>query len=227
MADHSDASDTTPAGSGSALTPTSGADDRTESRLRAVERAVTGGDARPADVAAGAEATAERERLESRIDDLEERVAELEAATQAVRGYVGSVRAVNREIERRADLALARATSANRAAGAADASGEGDDDVAAGDDRRTRARDATGSSQAGAVPSESALDAALPDDRPSSRGRGDGGKIGGSGDGAVGSGDVGAVSAEHGSGSDSDDDEGESDESVSTTGALDRLRESL
>jgi len=226
VTDHSDASDTTPAESGSVPTPTNGADDRIESRLRAVERAVTGSDARPADVAAGAEATAERERLESRIDDLEERVAELEAATQAVRGYVGSVRAVNREVERRADLALARATTANREAGGADASGECGD-VAAGDDRRTRARDATGSAQAGAVPSESALDAALPDDRPPSRGRADGGKIGDSGDGAAGSGDAGGIGGEHGNGAGSDGRGTDSDEDAWATEALDRLRESL
>lgn len=217
MTDHSDASDTTPAESGSVPTPTNGADDRIESRLRAVERAITGSDARPADVAAGAEATAERERLESRIDDLEERVAELEAATQAVRGYVGSVRAVNREVERRADLALARATTANREADAADAGGESRE-VAAGDDRRTRARDEAGSARAGAVPSESALDAALPDDRPPSRGRADGGKIGGSGGGGRS-----LDSAETGS----DEGGSDGDEDAWATEALDRLRESL
>jgi uncharacterized protein YoxC len=206
VTDHSDASDTTPAESESVPTPTNGADDRIESRLRAVERAVTGSDARPADVAAAAEATAERERLESRIDDLEERVAELEAATQAVRGYVGSVRAVNREVERRADLALARATTANRDAGDADASDEGAG-VSAGDDQGTRPDGAAGSGRTGAVPSESALDAALPDDRPSSRGRG--GKVGESG---------GLDSAAGGSDGDGD---------AWATEALDRLRESL
>ena len=121
------------------------ADDEIEARLRAVERAVTGSETRPADVAAGAEATAERERLESRLDDLEARVAELESATQAIRGYAGAIRAVNREVERRADLALARAAAAGR------------------DSETDAPRPAA---TAGGVPSGVALAAALPDDRP-------------------------------------------------------------
>jgi hypothetical protein len=40
--------------------------------------------------------------------DIESRVAELEAAVEALRGYLGSVQAVNDDVERRADLALAR-----------------------------------------------------------------------------------------------------------------------
>ena len=175
-----------------APTGTNGPDDRIEARLRAVERAVTGSDARPADAAAKAEATAERERLESRLDELEERVAELEAATQAVRGYAGAVRAVNREVERRADLALARATEAERESGR----DVGHSDVDSGVSDRERAD--------GAVPSESALDAALPDDRPTS-----GPRTGNSGrnedGGAADDGDDGAWAAD----------------------ALDRLRESL
>jgi len=156
-------------------TPTgaNGPDERIESRLRAVERAVTGSDARPADAAAGAEATAERERLESRLDDLEERVAELEAATQAVRGYAGAIRAVNREVERRADLALARATQADRGSDGGNCLDGAESDGEPADS---------------AVPSESALDAALPDDRstPGSRMGGDGtdGDAGGGDDGA-------------------------------------------
>jgi len=130
------------------------ADDGIEARLRAVERAVTGEEARPADVAAGAEATAERERLESRLDDLEARVAELESATQAIRGYAGAIRAVNREVERRADLALARATDPGRSGRS-----DGSDPGAGGEE---------------AVPSESALDAALPGDRPAAEPRIDG-----------------------------------------------------
>jgi hypothetical protein len=42
-------------------------------------------------------------------------VSELEAATQALRGYVGNVRAVNRDIEQRADTALAKAESVESA----------------------------------------------------------------------------------------------------------------
>jgi hypothetical protein len=83
-------------------------DDQLEERVATLERAVTDGEG---DVAALTEAavTAERlEALETAAGDLEDRVAELEAATQALRGYVGSVRSVNREVEERADLALSR-----------------------------------------------------------------------------------------------------------------------
>ena len=163
--------------------------DRIEARLSAVERAVTGSDARPADAAAEAEATAERERLESRLDDLEERVAELEAATQAIRGYAGAVRAVNSEVERRADLALARATEAGRESGRDGGSDAPDRDARGGDD------------PGGAAPSESALDAALPDDRPTS-----GPRTGNS---------------------DQNKEDGDSEDNAWATDALDRLRESL
>lgn len=83
-------------------------DDQLEERVAALERAVTDGEG---DAAALAEAavTAERlETLETTVEDLEDRVTELEAATQALRGYVGNVRAVNRGVEERADLALSR-----------------------------------------------------------------------------------------------------------------------
>lgn len=49
--------------------------------------------------------------VESRLGALEDRVAELEATAQALRGYVGNVRSVNREVERRAEAALAKAES--------------------------------------------------------------------------------------------------------------------
>jgi len=128
--------------------------DRFDDRLRAVERALTGSEAAVADLGDEAAAAAEREALGSRVDDLESRVEELEAATQAIRGYVGSIRAVNREVERRADLALARASRAGDEAfdDAADGEERGD---AAGSGSRNRGR-------GGAVPSESALDAAVP-----------------------------------------------------------------
>lgn len=73
-----------------------------EGRLNAVERALT-----------------EDESLDrtDRLDELETRVAELEAAVQALRGYVGSVRAVNDEIETRADRALRKAEALERSLG--------------------------------------------------------------------------------------------------------------
>jgi len=42
-----------------------------------------------------------------RVDDLEDRLAELEAAVQALRGYAGSVRSVNEGVRERADAAAA------------------------------------------------------------------------------------------------------------------------
>jgi hypothetical protein len=82
--------------------------DELDDRLRAVERAVTDGDA---DLAALRDAAALAERLdavEERLDAVEGDVRELDAATQAVRGYVGEVRHVNRTVAERADAALAR-----------------------------------------------------------------------------------------------------------------------
>ncbi|MFQ3318244.1 MAG: hypothetical protein ACI8UR_000402 [Natronomonas sp.] len=77
--------------------------DSVERRLAAVERALT-----------------ENEDIDrtTRLDDLDERVTELEAAVQALRGYVGSVRAVNDDIEHRADLALRKAAALERHVGA-------------------------------------------------------------------------------------------------------------
>lgn len=61
-------------------------------------------------------ATIERqiEDLQAHLEDLDDRVAELEAASQALRGYVGGVRAVNDDVERRADAALAKVESLER-----------------------------------------------------------------------------------------------------------------
>ncbi|WP_418283874.1 DUF7310 family coiled-coil domain-containing protein [Halorubrum sp. DTA46] len=137
-----------------------------EERLSAVERALTGSDATVADIGdEAAAAAAERDALAERLDDLESRVEELEAATQALRGYAGSIRAVNREVERRADLALARASGGGdgRAAGRE----EVDDRIAAGHDDhgshdRHDDRNRGDATDGGAVPSESALDAAVP-----------------------------------------------------------------
>lgn len=86
-------------------------DDRLEARLEAVERALTGGETAVADLEDAAALRAGLAEGNERLDDLEERVTELEAATQALRGYVGNVRQVNEEVERRADAALAKVQS--------------------------------------------------------------------------------------------------------------------
>ena len=91
--------------------------DSLERRLDAVERAL-----------------ADEEPLEraDRLDDLETRVAELEAAVQALRGYVGSVRAVNEDVERRADRAFRKARAVERVVAPTerdDGAGDGPDEA--------------------------------------------------------------------------------------------------
>lgn len=140
--------------------------DRLDERLRAVERAMTGSDATVADLGDDAAAAAERDALASRVADLESRVDELEAATQAIRGYVGSIRAVNREVERRADLALARASRGGDAVRDAELPNEdapGDEGPLA-DESVPGDEDPAGDVHGDAVPSETALDAAVPAD---------------------------------------------------------------
>ncbi|WP_436927858.1 DUF7310 family coiled-coil domain-containing protein [Halosimplex amylolyticum] len=80
-----------------------------EARVDAVERALTDDGTDLTDLRETADAVGEANELASRVDALEDRVDELEAGLQAVRGYAGNVRAVNREVERRASAALAKA----------------------------------------------------------------------------------------------------------------------
>jgi chromosome segregation ATPase len=87
-------------------------DDPLDERLAAVERALTDGDHDLTDLEAASETTARLDALEDEIETLDDRVAELEAATQALRGYVGNVRSVNEDVEQRATLALDKAETA-------------------------------------------------------------------------------------------------------------------
>lgn len=93
-------------------------------RLDAVERAVSDGD--PID-------------HHDRLDELDARVAELEAAVQSIRGYVGTVRATNEEIEHRADIALRKAAALEQQV-ATETAGDGDggDDEPVEHGRRSR-----------------------------------------------------------------------------------------
>ncbi|MFC6836510.1 DUF7310 family coiled-coil domain-containing protein [Halomarina ordinaria] len=75
-------------------------------RVDALERALTDGRDLP-DLAPEADRAARLAAVETRLDDLDDRLADVEAATRAVRGYVGQVRHADREVERRADAALA------------------------------------------------------------------------------------------------------------------------
>ncbi len=83
-------------------------------RLDAVERALTDGETDLAALEDEADLTGRVDALADRLDVVERRVADLEAATQAIRGYVGNVKAVDDEVERRADLALARVETVER-----------------------------------------------------------------------------------------------------------------
>jgi uncharacterized protein (UPF0335 family) len=80
-------------------------------RVEAVERALTDGDGDLTALAEGAAAAERVETLEAEVADLREDVAELSAATQALRGYVGNVRSVNECVEERAETALAAVES--------------------------------------------------------------------------------------------------------------------
>lgn len=88
-------------------------DETLEQRLAAVERALTDGNHDLSALATSGDIAHRLDEVESDLDTLADRVAELEAATQALRGYVGNVRAVNREVERRADAALAAVESSH------------------------------------------------------------------------------------------------------------------
>jgi hypothetical protein len=88
--------------------------DDVEARLEAVERALADGETDLAAVAEAAERERELDELRARIDDLESQFADLAASVQAVRGYVGNVRTVNRDVERRADAALAKVEELER-----------------------------------------------------------------------------------------------------------------
>jgi len=115
-----------------------------DERLRAVERALTDADRDLTDLRTGAELATEVEALADRLEEAEARLDDLDAAAQALRGYVGNVRAVNETVERRADAALAKAESLEREGPAVDrgvcdcerrqSDADGDDGSAAADD---------------------------------------------------------------------------------------------
>lgn len=88
--------------------------DELAARLATVERALSDGDT-PVAQLDDAETIEQRlHTVETAVEDLTDRVAELEAASSALRGYAAGVRAVNEDVERRADLALAKAETIER-----------------------------------------------------------------------------------------------------------------
>jgi len=106
-------------------------EDALERRLEAVERTLADGDHDVEALREAADVRERVERLESTVADLRERADDLDAATQALRGYVGNVRSVNRDVERRADAALA---AVDRLESDADASAPSEGDSASAPD---------------------------------------------------------------------------------------------
>ncbi|WP_251329921.1 DUF7310 family coiled-coil domain-containing protein [Haloplanus pelagicus] len=82
-------------------------DDTLEERVDAIERALTDGHADDGlpDAARMETRLAELDRTAEEVDD---RLSELEATVQALRGFVGGVDAVDESVERRANAAVAR-----------------------------------------------------------------------------------------------------------------------
>ncbi|WP_101296263.1 DUF7310 family coiled-coil domain-containing protein [Halegenticoccus soli] len=123
-------------------------------RLAAVERALIGDERSVDGIADAAERDARLEELTEAVERLDDRVAELEAATMALRGYVGNVRAVNRDVERRADAALAGVEALEAARRGPTRGDEVDefDEVVAG------IRGSSGASAEGSAGSDASLD---------------------------------------------------------------------
>ncbi len=96
--------------------------ERLDRRLRAVERTLTGDDHDLDALQQRGDLARRVEELEEQLDSAQRRIDELEAATQALRGYVGNVRSVNEDVEQRADAAVAAVDrlEARLADGAAD-----------------------------------------------------------------------------------------------------------
>lgn len=88
-----------------------------DDRLHAVERALTDSDRTPESLPEAAALAEQVAEFDERLEDLESRVEELDAGLRAVRGYVGNVRHVNREVERTAEAALAKARALDEGSG--------------------------------------------------------------------------------------------------------------
>lgn len=81
--------------------------DRIEHRLAAVERVVVDGDYDVDQLADQASLRETVEHLETQVTEHEQRLADLEARTESLSGYVGNVQTVNDDVERRAASAVA------------------------------------------------------------------------------------------------------------------------
>jgi hypothetical protein len=131
-------------------------DDALRERVEALERAVTDGEHDLSAVADEADALDRLDRLESQVTALEDQVEDLQAATQALRGYVGNVRSVNTEVEQRADAALAKAESLEqRLSGGADSQRSRADDGQVSPDRSVKSTPDGSSTDSGTAVTQS------------------------------------------------------------------------
>ncbi|WP_225333608.1 DUF7310 family coiled-coil domain-containing protein [Halomicrobium urmianum] len=99
--------------------------DALDRRLSAVERTLADGEHDLDALRAAGDRQQRITELEGDLADSNDRIAELEAATQALRGYVGNVRAVNDDVAERADAALAAVEDLEDRIEQADAGGRG------------------------------------------------------------------------------------------------------
>jgi hypothetical protein len=107
-------------------------------RVDALERAVTDGHADDG-LPEAARLSARVDDVEATVEELDDRLAELEAAVQALRGFAGGVRAIDDAVERRANAAIARVDRLEAELARADAADE-EPDRAGDGGADTRAR---------------------------------------------------------------------------------------
>ncbi len=81
--------------------------ERLDQRLAAVERVVVDGDIAVEELADCAALAEDIERLESRLEDHERRLAALKGTTDALGGFMSNVESVNQTVERQANGAIA------------------------------------------------------------------------------------------------------------------------
>lgn len=89
-------------------------------RLEAVERAVADGETDLSTIGDAATLDARLTAVEERLATLETQLSELDATTQAMRGYLSGVDGVTDDVERQATLALAKAERIEQAVFEAD-----------------------------------------------------------------------------------------------------------
>jgi len=83
-------------------------DDALMERIEALERTIADGEF-DQELSEPVELQQRLSAVESQLETVDAQLDDLEAATQALRGYVGNIRAVNEDIEQRANTALAKA----------------------------------------------------------------------------------------------------------------------